>query len=180
MYIVPENSLNAINGWDVSMEKSKWKEIKTIKPQYIEISLNNTEYDTSDKRKTEFLRTTTDSTEIITQLEFDFYIDRNFDYITFNLEPINPDVFISNRYRIYGNFTLSTNQDINQVEYNISWVRGWNGVKFEFVEISSDTGTPYDVMIFYSSKGEKQFGFYFMSIIGTNEFKKPVIVNNRQ
>jgi hypothetical protein len=172
MYIAPENSLNTINGWDVSMEKSKWKEIKTIKPQYIEISLNNTEYDTSDKR------TTTDSTEIITQLEFDFYIDRNFDFIIFNLEPMIFDIFKGWSYKMYFAFTWSTNQDITQVEYNISQVRGWNEVKILGIDISS--GTPYAALITYSSKGEKQFEFYFMSIIRSNEFKMPVIVNTHQ
>jgi hypothetical protein len=178
MYIVPENSLNAINGWDVNMEKSKWREIKTIKPQYIEISLNNTEYDTSHKRKNDYLSTITDSTEIITQLEFDLYTDRNFDSIIFNLEPINPDVFINDHSIINGNFTWSTNQDINQVEYNISKVRGWNDIKIERIYITS--GTPYAALVSYSSKGEKQSEFYFMSIIGTNEFKMPVIVNIHQ
>jgi hypothetical protein len=178
MYIVPENSLNAINGWDVSIEQSKWKEIKIIKQQYIEISLNNNEYDTLDKRKTKFLSTSTNSTEIITQLEFDFYIDRNFDYIIFNLEPMNLDIFKGYFFYELRDFTWSTNQNIIQVECNISNVRGRNDVEIEFMSITSNT--PYALLVSYSFIGEKQFEFYFMSKIGTNEFKKPIIVTTHQ
>lgn len=60
------------------------------------------------------------------------------------------------------------------MKYNVSHANEWKSVKrYDFI---NQIDMKPVVSGAYSSKGTKQYGFYFVTKVGSTEFKQPVVM----